>query len=159
MVTVTGNFFHFLIAGTEVVKVVATNVLGKAMSGILGRSFKVMEYLAAHPDGQPMELAPQAQLTVNDPEALIDLALAGAGIVQGGLQHALPHLRAGTLKLVLPGLHDPGQREVVVHYPHRRYLAPRVRVVVDALLAHFSASADLQLSVQALVRAQPDWVA
>jgi DNA-binding transcriptional LysR family regulator len=103
------------------------------------------------PDGSRVEHAPQAQLTVNDPEALIDLALAGAGIVQGGLTHALPHLRSGALKLVLPGLHDAGVREVVVHYPHRRYLAPRVRVVVDALMAHFATSADLHLSVDDVV--------
>lgn len=111
------------------------------------------------PDGSRVEHPPQPQLTVNDPEALVDLALAGAGIVQGGLTHALPHLRSGALKLVLPGLHDPGVREVVVHYPHRRYLAPRVRVVVDALLAHFAANADLHLSVEGLVRDCPQFVA
>jgi DNA-binding transcriptional LysR family regulator len=72
--------------------------------------------------------------------------------VQGGLTHALPHLRSGALKLVLPGLHDPGAREVVVHYPHRRYLAPRVRVVVDALMAHFAASADMHVSVDGVLR-------
>ena len=42
-------------------------------------------------------------------------------------------------------LHDPGEREFVLHYPHRQYLAPRVRVVVDALLAHFAQAADLHL--------------
>ena len=65
----------------------------------------------------------------------------------------------GALQLVLPGLHDPGVREVVVHYPHRRYLAPRVRVVVDALMAHFAASADMHLSVDGLVRECPQMVA
>ena len=116
-------------------------------------------WMFKQPDGSRVEHTPQAQLTVNDPEALIDLALAGAGIVQGGLTHALPHLRSGALKLVLPGLHDAGVREVVVHYPHRRYLAPRVRVVVDALMAHFAASADLHLSVDGLVRDHPQLVA
>jgi hypothetical protein len=48
---------------------------------------------------------------------------------------------------------------VVVHYPHRRYLAPRVRVVVDALMAHFAASADLHLSVDGMVRDSPQLVA
>lgn len=111
------------------------------------------------PGGRRFEITPPAALTSSDPETLIDLALAGAGIVQAGLHHALPHLRAGTLKLLLPGVHDAGQREVVVHYPHRQYLAPRVRVVVDALLAHFAAEPDLHLSVAQVMAHLPGCVA
>jgi DNA-binding transcriptional LysR family regulator len=88
---------------------------------------------------------PPAALVVNDNEALVDLALVDAGIVQAGLYHALPYLRSGRLKLLLGQSHDPGMREFVLHYPHRQYLAPRVRVVVDALLAHFRSQADLHL--------------
>lgn len=86
-------------------------------------------------------------LIVNDGEAGMDFALAGAGIAQAGLYHALPYLRSGRLKLVLADRHDAGAREFVLHYPHRRYLAPRVRVVVDALLEHFAAADDLHLKV------------
>lgn len=107
------------------------------------------------PRGRPIEFTPQPALTTSDPETLVDLALADAGIVQAGLHHALPHLRRGTLKLLLPELHDPGGREVVVHYPHRQYLAPRVRVVVDALLAHFKAATDLHLSVADILAEVP----
>ena len=111
------------------------------------------------PGGRPVEFLPQPRLTVSDPEALIDFAIAGAGIVQAGLQHALPHLRAGTLKVLFPGLHDPGKREVVLHYPHRRFLAPRVRVVVEALLRHFQESSDLHLDLRQLAAALPGCVA
>ncbi len=111
------------------------------------------------PGGRRFEFIPQAALTTSDPEALVDLALAGAGIVQAGLHHALPHLRSGTLKLLMPGVHDAGKREIVVHYPHRQYLAPRVRVVVDALLAHFRAAADLHLTVSDILAEQPGCVA
>ncbi len=97
------------------------------------------------PGGKRVEFTPSAALSVSDPEALVDLALAHAGIVQAGLHHALPYLRSGRLKLVLPERHDPGTREIVLHYPHRQYLAPRVRVVVDALLAHFADASDLHL--------------
>ena len=107
------------------------------------------------PGGRRVEFKPQAALTTSDPEALVDLALAGAGIVQAGLHHALPHLRAGTLKLLMPRVHDSGKREIVLHYPHRQYLAPRVRVVVDALLAHFGAAADLHLTVNDVLAEQP----
>ncbi|MFO1337954.1 MAG: LysR substrate-binding domain-containing protein [Burkholderiaceae bacterium] len=94
-----------------------------------------------------IEIQPQPRLAVSDPAAVLDLALAGAGIVQAGLHHALPCLRSGRLKLLLVDRHDPGEREVVLHYPHRRYLAPRVRVVVDTLLAELAKARDLHLSV------------
>jgi DNA-binding transcriptional LysR family regulator len=107
--------------------------------------------------GTATEFTPQAQITANDPEAMIDLALAGGGIVQSGLHHALPYLRSGRLQLLLADLHDAGTREIVVHYPHRQYLAPRVRVVVDTLLAHFADSADLHITVpQARALFKPD---
>src|SRR5262249_19856861 len=100
-----------------------------------------------------IEFAPQAQLLGSDAEAVLDLALAHAGIVQAGLHHARRCLRSGRLKLLLPEVHDAGEREVVLHYPHRRYLAPRVRVVVDALLAQFARASDLHLGVAEVRRA------
>lgn len=98
------------------------------------------------PGGRRVELMPEAALMISDPEALLDVALGHAGIAQVGLHHALPYLRSGRLKLVLPELHDSGEREIVLHYPHRQFLAPRVRVVVDALLAHFAQAADLHVT-------------
>jgi DNA-binding transcriptional LysR family regulator len=109
--------------------------------------------------GRPQEFAPAARITTTDPESLLDVALAHGGIVQTGLHHALPFLRSGRLKLVLTAHHDPGAREVVLHYPHRLYLAPRVRVVVDGLLAAFAAAPDLHVDVAQLVAAQPGCVA
>jgi hypothetical protein len=95
----------------------------------------------------------------SDPETAIDLALADAGIVQAGLHHALPYLRSGRLKMLLPGLHDPGTREVVLHYPHRLYLAPRVRVVVDGLLEQLATATDLHQGVAEVVAALPQCLA
>jgi DNA-binding transcriptional LysR family regulator len=92
-----------------------------------------------------IEWEPTAQIWVSDPEALVELALAGHGIVQTGLHHVAPFLRSGRLKLLLADQHDPGDREIVLHYPHRQFLSARVRVVVDALLAHFKSQADLHL--------------
>ena len=97
------------------------------------------------PGGKRIDHVPDAAVSVSDHEALIDLALAHAGIVQAGLHDALPFLRSGRLKLVMPELHDSGEREVVVHYAHRQFLAPRVRVVVDALLTHFAQASDLHV--------------
>lgn len=125
----------------------------------LGSSATPPTWRFVDPDGRRFEITPQPALTTTDPETMVDLALAGAGIVQAGLHHALPFLRSGRLKLLFPGLHDPGTREIVVHYPHRLYLAPRVRVVVDALLAGFAASPDLHLSVAEVVAALPEALA
>jgi hypothetical protein len=69
----------------------------------------------------------------------------------------LPYLQAGRLKALLADSHDAGTREFVLVYPHRQFLAPRVRVVVEALLAHFreSASGHVQPSeLPAALRAQ-----
>jgi DNA-binding transcriptional LysR family regulator len=88
---------------------------------------------------------PGASIVVNDSEAVVPLALADGGIAQVGLYQVLPYLRSGRLKLVLGNIHDASAREFVLHYPHRLYLAPRVRVVVDALLAHFRTASDLHL--------------
>lgn len=101
-----------------------------------------------------VEWEPTAQVWASDPEALVDLALAGHGIVQTGLHHVAPYLRSGRLKLLLCDQHDAGDREIVLHYPHRQFLSARVRVVVDALLAHFAAQADLQLDPKTV---PPEW--
>lgn len=98
-------------------------------------------------DGELIEQTPVAQLAVTEPEAAVDLAVAGAGITQAGLHHVLPYLRSGRLKLLLSGIHAPGVREIVLHYPHRQYLAPRVRVTVDHLLQSFAAATDLHQRV------------
>lgn len=102
-----------------------------------------------------IEIQPKPRLTVSDPQAVLDLALAGGGIVQAGLHHALPFLRSGRLKLLMVDQHDPGEREVVLHYPHRRYLAPRVRVVVDTLLAKLGPPSDLHLNARQLLAEVP----
>ncbi len=96
-------------------------------------------------NGRQLVISPRPALVANDSDAVVELALAGGGVAQCGLYHALPHLRAGRLRLLLPDTHDPGAREFVVVYPHRQFLAPRVRVVIDALLAHFRETADLHL--------------
>jgi len=102
------------------------------------------------------EWTPEAQVWASDPETLVDLALAGQGIVQTGLHHVAPFLRSGRLKRLLSAQHDPDEREIVLHYPHRQFLSSRVRTVVDALLAHFKLQDDLHLDPKAL---PPEWEA
>lgn len=87
-----------------------------------------------------VEWLPTARAWVSDPEAQLDLARAHAGIVQVALHHAATDLASGRLQRVLADLHDPEDREIHLHYPHRQFLSPRVRVVVDTLLSAFAAS-------------------
>jgi DNA-binding transcriptional LysR family regulator len=97
------------------------------------------------PGADVFDWVPPARLHASDPEALVDLAIAGAGVLQVALHHVVAGLRAGQLKLLLGQSHDPDEREIVLHYPHRQFLSPRVRVVVEALLSHFAGASDLHL--------------
>ena len=100
--------------------------------------------------GKPaVDWLPTARLFVSDPEAQVDLAVSGAGIVQVAMHHAAADLAAGRLQRVLAELHDPDEREIVLHYPHRQFLSPRVRVVVDALLTHLAAAPALHVKPDA----------
>ena len=96
-------------------------------------------------NGRRIGVSPHAALVANDSEAVVELALAGGGVTQCALYQALPDLQAGRLKMVLANTHEAGAREFVLVYPHRQFLALRVRVVADALLAHFRATAALHL--------------
>ena len=104
--------------------------------------------------GQPaIDWQPTARLFVSDPEAQVDLAVSGAGIIQVALHHAAADLAAGRPQRVLADLHDPDEREIALHYPHRQFLSPRLRVVVDALLAHLVAAPALHFKPEATAAA------
>lgn len=91
-----------------------------------------------------------AALTLSAPEALAQAASLGLGIAQVGVHHAWSHLVPGRLKVLLLGLHDPGSYEMVLQYPHRALVAPRVRATVDYLLAAFSRNEALHVPLPAL---------
>lgn len=74
--------------------------------------------------------APQRALTLTDPEAITQAALAGIGIAEVPLYLAWPHLQSGALKILLADTHHPGDYQLALQYAHRN-LAPRVRAVAD----------------------------
>ncbi|MFV0680058.1 LysR substrate-binding domain-containing protein [Ottowia sp.] len=86
----------------------------------------------------PFDVSNHATLTLSAPEAALQAALNGAGITQTALHLAWPHLKAGTLKMVLHPQFQPGDYELVMQYPHRALMAPRVRVTLDHLSAAFA---------------------
>jgi DNA-binding transcriptional LysR family regulator len=77
----------------------------------------------------------QPTLTLSDTGMVGDAAVAGMGITRMALHFAWPHLQVGRLKLVLMPFNDPGAREMVIHYPHREHVAPRVKAFVEFMLA------------------------
>lgn len=98
--------------------------------------------------GVQRQFQPQARITASDPDSIMELVLTGAGISQLALNVAIPFLRSGQLQAVLGQSHDPGSREMVLYYPHRQHMAQRVRVVVDALLAHFASVSELHQTLE-----------
>ena len=91
-----------------------------------------------------------AALMLSAPEALAQAASAGMGIAQTGLHHAWPYLKSGQLSLVLLDQHDPGSYELVMVYPHRALVAPRVRATIDHLLAEFARDEALHVPLGSL---------
>ncbi|WP_249021884.1 LysR family transcriptional regulator [Kluyvera ascorbata] len=86
-------------------------------------------------DGSLTILEPDsAIITLSAPEAQLQAARLGLGIAQVGVHHAITHLQTGQLKVLLFGQHDPGSYEMVIQYPHRALIAPRVRVTIEYLL-------------------------
>lgn len=94
--------------------------------------------------------SPAAVLTLSAPEAVVEAACDGAGIAQVGVHLAWPHLVSGALKLVLHQYYHPGSFEMVMQYPHRALLAPRVRATLDYLLEAFAEDETLHLPLEAL---------
>ncbi len=117
----------------------------------LGGKFSLWNFRAA--DGSITTLDIEtAALTLSAPEALAQAACLGMGIAQVGIHHAWKHLVSGKLKVVLLGLHDSGSYELVMQFPHRALMAPRVRATIDHLLEVFSQDETLHVPLNSLNR-------
>ena len=104
-------------------------------------------------DGSLTTFEPDAAVvTLSAPEAQVQAACLGLGIAQVGVHHAIAHLRSGKLKAILLGQHDPGSYEMVIQYPHRALIAPRVRVTVEYLLMAFKQDENLHFPLEQLAR-------
>jgi DNA-binding transcriptional LysR family regulator len=90
-------------------------------------------------------------LTLSAPEALTEAACRHVGIAQVGVHHAWRCLQSGQLKVLLLGAHDPGGYEMVLQYPHRALMAPRVKACIDYLLSEFARDPALHVPREALL--------
>jgi DNA-binding transcriptional LysR family regulator len=91
-----------------------------------------------------------ATLMLSAPEASVQAACDGIGIAKVGVHLAWPHLVSGALKVVLHRYHHAGSYEMVMQYPHRALIAPRVRATLDYLLEAFAADKALHVPLDAL---------
>lgn len=73
-------------------------------------------------------------LILSEPEALLEAVLAGCGIAELPLYLAQNLIRQGRLKTVLSPSHHKGGAQLVLQYPHRALLAPRVRTAAEFLM-------------------------
>jgi DNA-binding transcriptional LysR family regulator len=94
--------------------------------------------------------APSPSLTLSDTAAVGDAAVMGLGITLVSQHFAWPHLQAGRLKAVLHSFNEPGTRELVMHYPHREHVAPRIRAFVEYALETLQSDPTLQTSTKSL---------
>ncbi|CAG9272924.1 hypothetical protein PUN4_740006 [Paraburkholderia unamae] len=123
-------------------KLIARRFLGGKVStwGFLGEDESVIS----------LDPSASAVLTLSAPEAVLQAALAGVGIAQVGLHLAWDHLQSGALKLVLHEVHHTGAYEMVMQYPHRALIAPRVRATLDYLSDVFAADSTLHIPATSL---------
>lgn len=80
--------------------------------------------------GQPFETIPISRLIIDNGEALIDAALAGAGLIYIHRYMVQANLDAGSLVTVF----ETDERDadlVFIIYPQTKSLSPKVRAVVD----------------------------
>ena len=103
---------------------------------VLGRSGEPLVWVLTRGE-QRWEGIPPGRATVNSPELLMRMALAGAGIVIVNDHFALPYLERGELVNVLPDWRVPPVSAWAV-FPGRRLMPARTRVLLDALAAKFA---------------------
>jgi DNA-binding transcriptional LysR family regulator len=87
-----------------------------------------------------------ARFICNDFRGLLHACLDGVGIAQLPQPLALPALREGHLKTLLPE-HMLEGWQLFIHYPSRKQLPARVRAFVDFCVEHFGGHADLSADV------------
>lgn len=97
-----------------------------------------------------MDPSSGAALILSAPESLVHAACHDVGIAEVGVHLAWPHLVSGALQVVLHRAHHPGDYVMVMQYPHRALVAPRVRATVDYLLQAFADAPELHLPLSRL---------
>lgn len=94
-------------------------------------------------DGQLRKVSPNAMLTFNDSDLVLQSVLDGRGIAQMAAYQVCDHLRDGRLVACLPQ-YAPDDRGHFVCFLSRQHLPVRIRVFIDYMTEHIRAM-DLQM--------------
>ena len=103
---------------------------------ILSRGGDAIPWILTRGDAR-WEGVPPGRATVNSPELLMRMALAGTGLTIVNDHFAAPYLERGELVQVLPAWRAPPVSAWAV-FPGRRLMPARTRVFLDALAAKFT---------------------
>jgi DNA-binding transcriptional LysR family regulator len=87
--------------------------------------------------GKERNLRVTGRLRYNSGFGLVDAALKGLGIVQLPDYYIKEHIKNGDLITLLDNYKVPDEGIWAI-YPHNRHLSPKIRLLVDYLLAHLS---------------------
>jgi DNA-binding transcriptional LysR family regulator len=91
----------------------------------------------AGPDGEQVSVKITGRPTINSALAVRQAALEGLGIIELNSYLVGDDLVAGRLVRVLPQ-YQPRELHIYAVYAERRFLAPKIRVFVDAMLARIA---------------------
>ncbi|CAM2151526.1 Uncharacterized HTH-type transcriptional regulator YhjC [Pararobbsia alpina] len=100
----------------------AVNYFSSRTGRVIDMDFMVNE--------QATEIKVPSTIAVNDAEAYMSCGVDGYGIIQPARFMALPYLRSGQLKEILPQW-KPQPMPISAVYPHNRHLSSKVRVFVE----------------------------
>jgi len=85
--------------------------------------------------GAEKRFTPPATHRFSDGEAMVAAAVAGLGLAQLPISLVREHIASGSLRTVLRA-HSASGVEVHAVWPRQKHLSPRVRYVVDQLIAY-----------------------
>lgn len=88
------------------------------------------------PDAEPIEVAVQPRFLANNSEAVCEAVVAGAGVAIVPVWLFRDARRRETLRCILAG-YEPRPLPINAAYPSRRYVAPKVRAMIDFLAEAF----------------------
>lgn len=86
------------------------------------------------PTGGKLSVKINGRISISNALAVRRAALEGLGIIELNSYLVGPEIQAGRLTRLLEG-YEPRELSIYAVFPQRRYLAPKVRVFIDALLA------------------------
>jgi DNA-binding transcriptional LysR family regulator len=95
------------------------------------------EWRFTNPDGGPLAVRVAGNLVAADPELIHHAVVAGLGVALVAPFVFIEELRAGSLVPLLRNYPTP-VFSIAAVYPHRRHLAAKVRVFIDALARLFA---------------------